>query len=493
MGNEERRVNRLIFAAWNIIMVVLVIGYVLEMLRGTDRWLIYITFIMAAWIPLIIGDIFYFRNKEDPRFKYIALYGYSFFYVYALMWGKNLMMLIYIIPILSALFVANEYKLIRNIAIITILSTVAKMVQVIFIWQELENYNMEDVMILSFLLPLTMTLAYMASKTSASIYSEKLTKIEEHEHQMEELIDHIYDFNEGIHKTIDNIYDEVKVMADRAGPINQNIEGIVQSSIHTADSINRQKEMTNAIQQSISDAVELSVQISDLTNVSDENIRLSMGHMKSLSAGARSTKESIDTVKSRMDELNKKAEEAKDIIDIINEVAEQTNLLALNASIEAARAGEAGRGFAVVASEINSLANQTKNATESISNLINSLKSDASYASTSVDVVTDISEKQNKLIFETEESFKIIDDNMRQVTANVNRQKNQMEEMKNANLTIVSSIDDISQSTDMMTINSDSTKVLTMENSENTDEVKGLLGQISSDLREFENERLKSK
>ena len=63
------------------------------------------------------------------------------------------------------------------------------------------------------------------------------------------------------------------------------------------------------------------------------------------------------------------------IIEAVTTLADQSKLLALNASIEAARAGEEGRGFSVVAMEVRQLAEQSKDATARIQEILNQIQS----------------------------------------------------------------------------------------------------------------------
>ena len=93
-------------------------------------------------------------------------------------------------------------------------------------------------------------------------------------------------------------------------------------------------------------------------------------------------------------ELTGSAEQIGDVVRLIQDIASQTNLLALNATIEAARAGESGKGFAVVASEVKTLADQTTNAIQIISDQVAAIQS---VTNDTTGMINSISEQMDKI------------------------------------------------------------------------------------------------
>ena len=124
------------------------------------------------------------------------------------------------------------------------------------------------------------------------------------------------------------------------------------------------------------DGDSVDIKMRETVEVSEKG-RMDMEHV---SEALNNIELSIRSLEEAVNKVGSASKEIVDIIKLIGDIADETNLLSLNASIEAARAGEAGRGFAVVASEIGSLA---KNSTESVEHItqliteINKLVEDA--------------------------------------------------------------------------------------------------------------------
>ncbi|UVH48700.1 methyl-accepting chemotaxis protein [Pseudomonas sp. CBSPBW29] len=111
-----------------------------------------------------------------------------------------------------------------------------------------------------------------------------------------------------------------------------------------------------------------------------QQTRIGRTSMQKASSSLEHIATALNSTATVINTLGQRSQEIGGIVGVITAIAEQTNLLALNAAIEAARAGEQGRGFAVVADEVRNLASRTRQATDEISGMIQSIQQETGNA-----------------------------------------------------------------------------------------------------------------
>lgn len=144
------------------------------------------------------------------------------------------------------------------------------------------------------------------------------------------------------------------------------------SSFQFADSVCTSMDELNQTVDVIVDNTEQMLKISQETT---EKMQGYIELMKKTTDDMQVIEQSAYQTERSIISLEEGIQEVSGFATTIAGITSQTNLLALNASIEAARAGEMGRGFSVVAEEVKVLAENSKEASDSIAGIINNIVS----------------------------------------------------------------------------------------------------------------------
>lgn len=249
------------------------------------------------------------------------------------------------------------------------------------------------------------------------------------------------------------------------GKIEEHSDTIMENSHRLNGDTEMIHNTVGQVDQAVQDMADGAMSQAEETQKATENIVL-MGSMIEESSmemeGLNKTAESMYSSSEvaaktldRMDEVNRKAQQAIELIyeqtnttndsavkikaatTLITTIAEQTNLLSLNAAIEAARAGEQGRGFAVVAEQIQKLAEESNESAKQIGQIIELLIADSAKAVQTMDEVKQVMEDQNENVGMTKERFAEMHAGIDKTIEGIRAIADKMEKIDNTRVNVV--------------------------------------------------------
>ena len=227
--------------------------------------------------------------------------------------------------------------------------------------------------------------------------------------------------------------------------------------------------MINTVSENIGNTKQISKETTELAKLGGKKVAESLQGMIEI-------QNTVKNIEEKAHNLGESSSKVGQIVEIINGISEQTNLLALNAAIEAARAGEAGRGFAVVADEVRKLAENSRNSTQEISNLINVIQKEVYDVILAVNTGYEKSKEGRNL---AEETYK----NIESIIEKVQITDGRMEEITTAMKEQALATNDINTTMESIATNSTEINHVAMTHNEALDSVSGNLDESLKNLK----------
>lgn len=429
--NQNSRRNKVLVIEASLMFFLQFLLVVLQLLFEPFTLPVLLEVIMSG-LAMILSIILYKKYKDTD--KYIKLEIVINLAVFALFMivSERTFISVYIIPFLFVNILYLNKRDTKIVTIITIILTIIHSSKVIMTNQTGTSRSQEAFVYLLLTILLSY-LCYCITKLLDDFQTENIGLITEKSQAQQELTDRVTSVANEMIEDFDSSRHLSQKLQDIVNTNKQSMNDISLAIEDTARTVQKQSEMTFDTKKYTSNAkkaaeimVDSSKGAEDAVKEGNEVIEELKTKFEDVKAANKVTVESTERLVNRIYKVN-------EIVGVILNISSQTNLLALNASIEAARAGEAGRGFTVVADEIRGLSEQTKDATNEITEIIQTLIQDANLASDNVNKSSDSIENQNTMINLTSDKFGKISDEISILKKQIEEISSVVEEIVTAN------------------------------------------------------------
>ncbi len=130
----------------------------------------------------------------------------------------------------------------------------------------------------------------------------------------------------------------------------------------------------NEVRATVTETAERAQSVAETAQVSVDISRTGTEAVNQTVSGMQLIRRRVEDIADNILVLSEHTQQIGEIIAAVNNLADQSRMLALNASVEAARAGEEGKGFAVVAMEVRNLADQNRDATIQVREILGEIQ-----------------------------------------------------------------------------------------------------------------------
>ena len=471
---ELARENTVAMNCHFLVCGIISIAYFVEFLKGDGTLLYVLATIILAMGP-VVGEIICYKKQHDTKMiKHFVGIGYAILYTFVMFTTNNHFTFVYVIPMLIAITVYNDFKYSLPIEVGVVIVNVIQLA-LFFKRGIYTKADMASVEIQFFVIVLICGIQLYVSIVAEKLNQKKLAELKAEHEKTEELLTRIMDTSDKMTQQITESAQKTASLGESMQAMKESMEEVNSGSNDTAEAVQSQLNQTEEIQAMVEQVEKGTENIIDSMNQNKEAIAQGNANVGILVKQAEETVESGKKVTEELSQLDTYMSQMNSILDIINSITSQTSLLAL----------EAGRGFAVVASEISQMAQQTKDSTVQISQLIENV-------SNAIQMVVDVSgsmismiESQNETTEKTAESFTVIEKNSDNVYGQSNELAAYVTKLADANKKIIDSISTISAISEEVAAHASDTLSATESNNVIVEELAALSGQLETLAQEL--------
>jgi methyl-accepting chemotaxis protein len=186
---------------------------------------------------------------------------------------------------------------------------------------------------------------------------------------------------EAVNRVLDRLQGIVTEITDAVTRVETDTQEILTAMTRQIAMANEQDAVVtettatvNEVRATVTETAERAQSVAETAQVSVDISRTGTESVTQTVLGMEVIRHRVEDIADNILVLSENTQQIGEIIATVNSLADQSRMLALNASVEAARAGEEGKGFAVVALEVRNLADQNREATVQVREILGEIQ-----------------------------------------------------------------------------------------------------------------------